>query len=143
MQNHGESEHCVSRPGIVAGAVLRAGRLSSGLSDALLAAAVDVDVATINAWEDGSEPLASVPYPHVERLEAALRTAGAERQLVADLDAAIWYDLVALALNGDGDTGCLMADPVASGEAFRELLAWFLAGRVPNRYRPYASAGLR
>ena len=140
MQNHGESEHRVSRPGIVAGAVLRAGRLSSGLSEALLAAAVDVDVATIHAWEDGSQPLASVPYPHVERLEAALRTAGAEPQLVADLDAAVWCDLAILALNGDGDMACLLADPVASQEAFRELLAWSLTGHAPDRYRPYATS---
>ena len=127
-------------PGLAAGAVLRAARSAAGLSEAQLAAAADAGEAAIRAWEDGSRALASAPYPRVERIAAALRAAGSDPRLVADLDAAAWCDLVILALTGDGDLTSLLAEPIACGESFRELLAWCLTGAMPDRYRPYAAA---
>jgi hypothetical protein len=116
-------------------------RLSAGLTEELLAAAADADKATIRAWEDGSDPLAFVIYPRVEQLESALRSAGSDPRFVADLDAAAWCDLVLLALGGEGDVRCLLADPIAGEFRFRELLAWFLVGIAPDRYRPYLGVG--
>jgi hypothetical protein len=124
----------VSRPGVVAGTVLRAARLSAGLSEKLLSAAVGANEATIHAWEDGSDPLAFAVYPRIERLEAALRSAGSDPRFVADLDAAAWCDLVLLALSGNGDVSCLLADPIVGKDRFRELLAWPLVGIMPRRY---------
>lgn len=137
----GETSHRVSPPGVVAGAVLRAARLSAGLSETLLAAAADVSEATIRSWEDGSQPMASVPAPQTERLEAALMAGGADPRLVTDLDAAAWCDLVILAIAGSEDAGCLLADPLAREDAFCELLAWAITGRPPARHRPYAAPG--
>ena len=127
-------------PGVVAGAVLRAARLSAGLSAAQLAARADTDEVTVRAWEDGSKSLAFAPYSQVEQLKTALRAAGSDPRLVADLDAAAWCDLVVGALADASDVTCLLADPVACEDGFRELLAWSLTGKVPSRYSPYAEA---
>jgi transcriptional regulator with XRE-family HTH domain len=132
-----------STPGVVAGAVLQAARTSAGLTPAALAATVGADETAVCAWECGSASLATVPYPQIDRLSAALRAAGADHQLVADLDAALWCDLVigAVAGDGDDDLACLLADPIACGEVFGEMLIWALIGSVPSRYRQYAADG--
>ncbi len=130
-----------SRPGIVAAAVLRAACSSARMSEAFIARASGVSKDTIQSWADGSCALASVPIPQLERLEAALLTADAEPALAADLYAAAWCDLVLAAIAADEDTALLLADPAASREAFRELLAWAVAGQVPARYHRYSPAG--
>lgn len=139
-RHHRHFKHS-SRPGIVAGAVLRSARLSADLSQEDLAAVAGVTEQTVRAWEEGSSPLASVPLPRVARLEASLRTSGADPNLVADLGVAAWCDLVILAVARHEDTTCLMADPIAVDPAFAELLAWCLTGHVPERHQPYAETG--
>ena len=128
-------------PGVVAGAVLHSARLSAGLSASQLAAAADVSESSLQAWEDGSVPLASVPIPVIERLEAALNSAGAERELVADLAVAPWCDLVIKTIADSEDTSCLLGDPVAGEDAFRELLAWAVADQPPTRHQRFAAPG--
>jgi transcriptional regulator with XRE-family HTH domain len=125
----------------VAGAVLRSARLSARVSQARLAAACGVTENTIRAWENGSSPLASTPMPQVEAVIAALHQAGACRLLTADLVVAAWCDLVIAAVAAREDPTCLMADPITADRAFGELMAWCLEGRVPQRYRPYATTG--
>jgi hypothetical protein len=93
----------------------------------------------IREWEQGSSLLAAVPLPEVERLQTALRKAGAEPRLVADFAAAAWCDLVVAAMINDEDTTCLMADPLSRDAAFGELLLWSLAGHIPPRYQPYTT----
>ena len=127
-------------PGIVAGAVLRAARLSARLSAVQLATEADTDEVTVRAWEDGSKSLAFAPYSQVEQLKTALLAAGSDPRLVADLDAAAWCDLVVGALANSSDVTCLLADSVACEDGFRELLAWSLTGSVPSRYGLYAVA---
>ena len=128
-------------PGVVAGAVLRAARLSAGMTEAKLAIAADFPLKAIRDWEEGSSLLAAVPLPQVERVQAALRTSGADPRLVADFTAAAWCDLVVIAMINDEDTTCLMADPLSRDVAFGELLLWSLAGQIPPRYQPYDSPG--
>jgi transcriptional regulator with XRE-family HTH domain len=129
-------------PGVVAGAVLRAARLSAGMSEAELAIAANFPLKAIWDWEGGSSLLAAVPLPQVERLQAALRKAGADPRLVADFAAAAWCDLVVVAMINDEDTTCLMANPLSRDVNFGELLLWSLTGHIPLRYRPYANQGL-
>jgi transcriptional regulator with XRE-family HTH domain len=138
-RRHGHGQ--AGRPGIVAGAVLRSARLSAGVSQAHLAEATGVGEETVRAWEEGSSPLASVPLPLVAAVEASLRKSGASPDVIADLGAAAWCDLVILAIADHEDTTCLMADPVTNDVAFGELLAWCLSGEVPDRYRPHAEPG--
>ena len=124
-------------PGVVAGAVLRAARLSACLSEARLAIAADLPLKAIRDLEEGSSLLAAVLLPEIDRLQAALWEAGAEPRLVADFAAAAWCDLVVVAMINDEDTTCLMADPLSRDVAFGELLLWSLAGHIPPRYQPY------
>jgi len=119
--------------------VLRAARLSAGISEARLAIAADLSLKAIRDWEEGSSLLAAVPLPEIERLQAALRQAQADPRLVADFAAAAWCDLVVVAMINDEDTTCLMADPLSRGIAFGELLLWSLAGHIPPRYQPYTT----
>lgn len=131
----------VGRPGAVSGAALRGARLSAGTGQAELASVLGVTESTIGSWERGSAPLASVPFPDLERLKAVLLEAGAGPRLVADIEVAAWCDLVIDAIAHGEDTSCLMADPLAREAAFSELLAWSLAGVIPARHRPYAAPG--
>lgn len=138
-----ESAECrpLPRPGVVAGTVLRAARLSAHLGQAQLAAASDVREAAIVAWEDGAESFAEVGYSLTVRVEAALATAGADPTLVADVASGAWCDLVFGAVGEPADLRCLLADPVADERAFGELLTWAVGGDRPTRYRPYAPQG--
>jgi transcriptional regulator with XRE-family HTH domain len=138
--NRAEVSQLASPPGIVAGTVLRAARLSARLARAELAESVGVDEATLAAWEDGAEPLAAVPYQVFEHLETAL-TAGADPGLVADLTIGVWCDLVIAAVADAHDVACLMADPAATEQAFSELLAWSVGGHRPARYHSFIGPG--
>ena len=121
--------------------VLRAARLSAHVTEESLARASGVSQDVIRAWEEGSTPLASVPLPEIENLQAALREAGANPRVVADFAAAAWCDLYLGALADDEDTACLMADPISRDVAFGELMLWTLGGHIPPRYQPYAEPG--
>jgi transcriptional regulator with XRE-family HTH domain len=124
----------------VAGTVLRAARLSAGLSRSQLAEATGLAEQTILAWENGTEPLASVPLPRLEQVKDAMRLAGAQDQLIADLDPAQWCDVVLATLAASEDARCLLADPLAGVPAFAELLGWVFHGKIPARYRRFAPA---
>ena len=129
-----------SPPGIVAGTVLRAARLSAHLSQIQLAEAVGASETDVAEWEDGTSPLAEISYPVLRRIESALASV-AEPGIMADLPAAIWCDLAIAAMVSAEDASCLLADPTATESAFGELLAWSVSGRRPARYRPYAGPG--
>lgn len=124
--------------GLIAAATLRAARLSASLSRRQLADAIYVRETDILSWEVGTTPLASTRVTVIEELKAALRAAGAEPDLIADMDAALWCDLVIEAITEYEDASCLLTDPQAAEPAFRELLAWAVGGKVPARYRPFA-----
>jgi transcriptional regulator with XRE-family HTH domain len=127
--------------GTVAGIVLRCARLSAGISRVELAVTTGVSAEKLRSWEEGSSLLASVPLPRIAALATSLRQGGASARLVADLEAALWCDLVLLAVAHHEDTTCLMADPITREAAFGELLAWCMAGHVPERFQPYADRG--
>ena len=134
------SHHC-STSGIVGGTVLRAARLSAGLTQGQLAAALGADESSVAAWENGTEMLATLPYAVAERLEGTLAAVGADPALVRDLTAATWCDLVIEAITGSEDIRCLMCDPIATEQAFAELVAWSISGDTPDRYSRYVGPG--
>ena len=123
----------------VAGVVLQAARRSAGLSPRELAEALHLSEQTVRAWENGTDPLASAPIGQLDTLIATLRACYADPELVADIDAAAWCDVVLATTASNEDTSCLLADPLASTRNFAELLDWATAGKVPVRYSPYAS----
>ena len=126
---------------VVAAAVLRAARTSTGRTEAGLAVGCAEDEVTIRAWENGSQPLTDVPAPQLEHLKGALLAAGAEPRIVADLDPAAWCDLVVLAIARSDDCTGLLADPLTAEDSFCELLTWALEGHVPTRYKRYVLPG--
>jgi transcriptional regulator with XRE-family HTH domain len=128
----------VPQGGAVAGTVLRSARLSAEISAAQLAEAADVPEADLLKWEEGSAALASVPLSVFERLETALKKAGAEPRLVADLVVGAWCDLVIIAIADGEQADGLLADPLVAEDSFNELLTWAVADQPPVRYRPYA-----
>jgi transcriptional regulator with XRE-family HTH domain len=127
--------------GPVAGAVLRSARRSARISQARLATASGMAEKTVQAWENGSSPLAAVPMPQIGALIDALLEAGACRPLTADLTVAAWCDLIIAAIAAGEDVACLLADPLTADGSFGELMTWCLEGRVPQRYLPYATSG--
>src|SRR5689334_9961692 len=68
--------------GAVAAAVLRSARRSADISQEQLAGNAGVDAADVEAWEDGSEPLANVPVTVIVRLQEAMLATGADADLV-------------------------------------------------------------
>jgi DNA-binding transcriptional regulator YiaG len=130
------------RPGTVAGTVLNCARRSAALSTAGLARISGINGRTLRAWDDGRSPLSSATLPLLNSLTTALVQSGADEPLVADLETAAWCDLVIQAVRSeDDDVTCLVADPAAREEPFRELVIWSVIGHVPARYRPYAQPG--
>src|ERR1700691_6061172 len=98
--------------GLVAATVLRVARLSAGLSQDELAEAQHVSVDAIRAWEDGTTQLASLPIACIDLLKDTLSAAGADQQLVADIDPGAWCDVVLTTLASGEDVSCLLADPL-------------------------------
>lgn len=137
----GGEESAEGRPGPVSAAVVRAARLSARADHAAIASKLGITEGSLQDWEQGAKPLSSVPFPLIQKLQAALTHLGAQPLLVADIEVAIWCDLVITAITTGEDTSCLMADPLANQAAFSELLAWSLAGIIPVRYRPYTQPG--
>lgn len=124
----------------VAGVVLQSTRRSAGLSPQELAEALHLAERTVRAWENGTESLASAPIGQLDDLIATLRAADADPELIADIDAAVWCDIVLTAMADKEDASCLLADPLATSRNFADLLGWVTTGAIPARYSPYASS---
>ena len=136
--NYGrQHRQSITRPGAVAGAVLRAARRSAHASTTLLAAGAGFPKNTITSWENGSLSLANQPVPILQRLEASLAALGADPLLISDLDAAAWCDLIFTTVDQHEDLTGLLAEPITNESEFRDLLAWSLAGQTPARYARY------
>ena len=76
----GQADTCVPK-GIVAGTVLRAARLSAGVTETVLACEAGLPEELIRAWEDGSLAFASASETEAKQLKDALYGARAQDQL--------------------------------------------------------------
>jgi len=126
-----------SPPGAVAGAVLRAARLSANLAVRGLAAASQMSHRRICWWERGDPQLGVESPATLTGLASALLAVQADPLIVADLGTAIWCDLVISGLT-EGRPSHL--DEPADALVL-ELLAWAASGMTPARYIPYAEPG--
>jgi DNA-binding transcriptional regulator YiaG len=133
----------VSPAGAIGAAVVQATRRSAHLTRLRLARQLNVSVATVRSWENGTIPLFAVPYGQLERLAQALDRAGAQVEIeLGDLLLASRCDLLLTGmLHGFEDYAEVPAIEENSAEAenARSLLRWALAGQVPGRYRQHAS----
>jgi hypothetical protein len=98
----------------------------------------------VRGWEDGTCPLFCVPYDGLFRLAAALDQARAKTRCdVAELALASQCDLLVTGmLHGTEDYAEVppVDEDSLESEAARDLLRWALAGVLPGRYRPFATA---
>ncbi len=88
----GQASDLPTPPGVLAGAVLRAARRSARAAPGSLASGIELTVDTYLSMEEGIISLAGVPVPMIENLKSGLQRAGANLELVADLDVAAWGD---------------------------------------------------
>jgi hypothetical protein len=137
-------EDFASPPGVIGGAVIQAARKSARISCWKLARMLGVSPDAVRRWEDGTCPLFCVPYDGLFRLAAALDQAGAKTRCdVAEFALASQCDLLVTGmLHGTEDYAEVppVDEDSAEGEAARDLLRWALAGILPERYRPFATA---
>jgi transcriptional regulator with XRE-family HTH domain len=133
----------LSPPGVIGGAVIRAGRRSAGLRRQDLARMLAVSLRTVHIWENGTRPLFSVRYDRLCQIADALRKAGARvGQEVSELVLASQCDLLITGiLHGFEDYAEVPPIEDPQGEASRSLLRWALTGTAPDRYRAYRPTG--
>ena len=140
----GETFLPVSAPGVIGGAIIRAGRKSARMSRRNLASILTVSPGRVRSWEDGICPLFCPPYGRLRGLAAAFEQAGAKLRCgVADLVLASQCDLLITGMqHGFEDYAEVppLDEGSGEGEAARDLLRWALVGNVPERYRPFAPA---
>ena len=140
----GQTAIPMSPPGVIGGAVLRAGRRSAGLSERNMARLLRVSRGSVRAWEGGACALFCLRYDRLCQLAETLSRAGAQAgQDVRELLLASQCDLLIVGiLRGFEDYGEVPpVDEDVEGAAARELLCWALSGAIPQRYRAYVKAG--
>ena len=142
-----EDSHTVipaSLPGVIGGAVLRAGRRSADLSERNLARLLRVSRGSVRTWERGACALFCLRYDRLCQLADTLFRAGAQvGRDVGELLLASQCDLlIAGMLGGFEDYGEVPpVEDAVEGAAARELLCWALSGAIPQRYLAYVKAG--
>jgi DNA-binding transcriptional regulator YiaG len=135
----------VSPHGVIGAAVVQAARRSAHLTRLRLSRQLNVRVATVRSWENGTIPLFSVPYGELQQLSEAFSRAGA--RVGHELGELLLASRCDLLLTGmlHGFEEYAEVPPIdedsTEAETARELLHWALAGAVPERYRQYAQLG--
>ena len=128
----------VSPPGVIAGAVIRAGRLSANITRRHLARNLSVRQATIRGWEAGTIPLSGVPYGQICLLAKALTSAGSAIGIgLNELLLACQCDvMIAGMLSGDENYAEVppIGENTPEGKAASALLRWAAQGAVPSEY---------
>jgi transcriptional regulator with XRE-family HTH domain len=134
----------VSPPGVIGGALIRAARHSVKLARHELAQAIGLDNETVRDLEHGETALFCVPYDLLRQVAGALaRPGSALTGGVGELVTAANCDLLVTAmLCGFEDYAEVppIDQNTPDGALARDLLRWALAGVVPDRYRPTATA---
>lgn len=116
------------REGRVSGHALKALRRSADLTQDGMAERLHVDLTTVQSWESGRRPLASMPLGSFRRLRHELLRTGVQPAHLRVLDDAIEADHFLGAILS-GDTTPLSTAVVTRGPT--ELLLWPLTGSTP------------
>lgn len=106
--------------GVVSGFLAKVIRESAGLTQVQLAERLGVDVASVQGWESGRRPLATLRVADLMRLRFRLLRWGARPTMVAMLDDAIQADLI-------------IAETVQAGGQLREADERILGATVHQR----------
>jgi transcriptional regulator with XRE-family HTH domain len=130
---------------VIGAAIVQAARRSAHLTRRRLARLLNVKVATVRSWENGTIPLFSLPYGELQQLSETFSRAGA--RVGHELSELLLASRCDLLLTGmlHGFEDYAEVPPIDEGgteaQIARELLHWALAGAVPERYRQYAQLG--
>lgn len=115
--------------GTIAGAVLRAARASTGLTQEKTAETHSVSVDAWKRWEGGGRPLGNVKVSDLNRTRSRLREAGARPELLRLLKDAIEADeFITRARAGDVSR----LGSVVSTRQWTSLLSWAVTGTPPG-----------
>jgi transcriptional regulator with XRE-family HTH domain len=120
---------------MIAGAVLRAARRSTNLTQEDFAAASGVSVDAVKRWENGQRPLGRMKAADLMRLQRRLRQLGARQALLGQIHAAIEADeFTARAVAGD----CGFLGSEVTTRPWSSLIAWAVTGAPPAEARDVA-----
>ncbi|MBT2466625.1 helix-turn-helix transcriptional regulator [Streptomyces sp. ISL-66] len=119
-----------SNTGTIAGFVLRTARESIPRTQAAMAEALCVDLATVQGWESGRRPIANMRAVDLLVLRRRLAGLGAEAAIVALLDAAMDADRIISATLQPSDGPHPLAEWVHTRDT-AHMLAWALTGTRP------------
>jgi DNA-binding XRE family transcriptional regulator len=117
--------------GRVSGAVLAAIRRGLGLDQGELAELLGVATKSVQAWEQGRNPLPRLPYARVRQIGRALLAAGAAPGLVTAWDTALTADDILSGLDQRTPDRHPLGLTVPD-RAVTDMLAWPLTGTVPR-----------
>ncbi|MFI6277878.1 XRE family transcriptional regulator [Streptomyces sp. NPDC050988] len=129
--------------GTIAGFVLRIARESARSTQAGMAEAVEVDLATWQGWETGRRPLANVKASALLHMRRRLLAMGADPHVLRLLDPAMDADLVISATVYPENTAPHpLADWVHTRET-ADMIVWALNGTVPPVLARHSTPGRR
>lgn len=122
--------------GVVAGYVLKVGRLAASITQEQLAESFHVDVSTIQGWESGRRPLASTSAGELLNLGHFLARSGAPASIVGHLHEAVIADfIISTAIQFDGERVLLSGHPLANSvlrRSIANLVTWPFTGTLPQ-----------
>jgi DNA-binding transcriptional regulator YiaG len=140
----GQGSHQQAREGVVTGHLFKITRERTGLTQSELAAALEVDVTTIQGWESGRRPLTASSSIQFRAIRRHLLRCGADPALLVLFDIAMDADAVlAHALDERSASEDFRSHPLANWVFTRtssHLIAWTLNGTTPAALPP-APAG--
>ncbi|MEV3871520.1 helix-turn-helix transcriptional regulator [Streptomyces sp. NPDC049906] len=123
-----------AREGSVTGHLFKITRERAGLTQQGLAEALGVDHTTVQGWESGRRPLASVSTANFRSVQRTLLRYGADPALLALFDVAMDADAVlGRTLHGGASTDCA-THPLATlvfSRTSTHMIAWALTGTPP------------
>lgn len=128
--------------GTIAGFVLRTARESVPLTQAGMAEALGVDLATVQGWESGRRPVANMRAVDLLGLRRRLAGLGADAAVVALLDAAMDADRIITATLRPAAGAHPLAEWVHTRDT-AHMLAWALTGIRPPSLAGIPSPRLR
>jgi transcriptional regulator with XRE-family HTH domain len=134
----------VSPPGVIAGAVLRAARLSASLTRRRLARKLCVRQATVRRWENGTMPLFDVPHGQLRQVAETLNSSGATvGNDLNELLLASQCDMLIIGMLSGAENYAEVppiGERTGEGAAADALLRWAAQGAVPAKYAKLAPA---
>ena len=129
--------------GTIAGFVFRIARESAHSTQAGMAEAIGVDLATWLGWETGRRPLANVKAGTLLNLRRRLLAMGADPRILHLLDPAMDADrIISATIHPENTAQHPLADWVHTRDT-ADMIAWALNGTVPPSLARHSTPGRR